>query len=90
MKKLYPIAAIDVETAAFYRPEDLNKLQIEWLFAKGKLGYVISIGIVSIDKNMNIERERFTFKPSMKIDPRSTKVHGYGDEFFEENSDLYD
>ena len=52
------------------------------MFAKQKLGYIISIGIVSIEEDMNIEQERYTFKPSMKIDPRSTKVHGYDDKFF--------
>jgi len=82
MKKLYPIAAIGVETAAFYQPEDRTKLKIQQMFAKQKLGYIISIGIVSIDEDMNIEQERYTFKPSMKIDPRSTKVHGYDDKFF--------
>jgi len=28
MRKLYPIAAIDVETAAYYKPEDLKQLNI--------------------------------------------------------------
>ena len=28
MRKEYPMAAIDIETAAFYRPEDLQKLKI--------------------------------------------------------------
>ena len=56
MKKLYPIAAIDVETAAFYQPEDMTKLKIQQMFAKQKLGYIISIGIVSIDEDMNIEQ----------------------------------
>ena len=25
----------------------------------------------------------------MKIDPRTTNIHGYDDEFFEQHSDLY-
>jgi len=44
---------------------------------------------VSIDQDLNIERKRYVFKPSMKIDSRTTKVHGFDDNFFEKNSDLY-
>jgi len=32
MKKLFPIAAIDIETAKYYKSEDMTKMKLEAMF----------------------------------------------------------
>ena len=41
----------------------MNKLGMEMLLYKGKLGHVIQMSIVSIDENFKIEKNTYTFKP---------------------------
>ena len=47
------------------------------------------MSIVSIDKDLNIEKKTYTFKPRSSIDPKATKIHGFTDQFFEDNLDHY-
>ena len=69
MKKEYPIAAVDVETAKFYKAEDITKMKLEAMFCNEKLSDIIQVSIVSIDKDLHIQKDTYTFKPSTVIDP---------------------
>jgi len=55
MKKHFPIAAVDIETARYYKPEEMNQLNLESLYTRNLLSDIVSISIVSIDKQLKIE-----------------------------------
>ena len=62
--KYYPMAAIDVETAKHYKPEDINKMKLEQFFCNDKLSDIVSMSIVIIDRDLEITRKSYVFKPS--------------------------
>ena len=41
MRKYYPIAAVDVETAKYYNTDDMTKMKLEALFCNEKLSDII-------------------------------------------------
>ena len=41
MRKYYPIAAVDVETAKYYKTEDMTKMKLESMFCNEKLSDII-------------------------------------------------
>ena len=59
------------------------------MFCNDKLGGVVELAIVSIDKNLKIERKKYVFKPRTSIELAATKVHGLSNKFFEDNNKLY-
>ena len=89
MTKYYPIAAIDIETAKYYKPEEMKNQMLESLYCNNKLRDIVSLSIVSIDENLQIERKTYIYKPRGPIDPNAAKIHGFTDKFFEDNQDLY-
>ena len=60
------------------------------MMCNDKHGEVIEFSICSIDRNLKYHKKRYVFKPRGNIDPRSTKVHGYTDEFFKQSPKRYD
>ena len=89
MKNYFPIAAVDIETAKYYKPEDMNKMKLEQLLANNKLSDIVTLAIVWIDTDLVIHKESYTFKPTTPIDPKATELHGLDDEFFKSKSKLY-
>ncbi len=89
MKKNFPIAAIDVETAKYYQPGDITKMNLEALLSENKLSDIVSLAIVWIDQDLNFHRKSYVFRPSLPIDPKATKLHGFDDKFFNDNAKLY-
>ena len=79
MKKHFPIAAVDIETARYYKPEEMNQLNLESLYTRNLLSDIVSISIVSIDKQLKIEWFTYMFKPKTLIDPKAAKIHGIND-----------
>ena len=71
MTKHYPIAAVDVETAKYYKPDDMTKMKLESMFCNDKLSDIIQLSIVSINKDLHIQRNTYTFKPSTAIDSKA-------------------
>ena len=49
MRKYFPIAAIDVETSKYYKPDDITELKLKYMFCNDKLSEIISLSIVWID-----------------------------------------
>ena len=52
------------------------------MFNDNKLGEVIELTIVSIDKGMKYQKKTFIFKPTEMIDPKASKLHGYDNKYF--------
>jgi len=89
MKKSFPIAAVDIETAKYYKREDMTNIKLESLHCYNKLSDIILLSIVSIDKDLKIERKTYTYKPRGQIDLKATKIHGFDNKYFEDNDKLY-
>lgn len=60
------------------------------MLCQDKLSDIITLSIVSIDKELKYYKKTYTFKPKMSIDRKATKVHGFYDEFFVEHADDYE
>ena len=63
MSKYFPIAAVDVETAKYYNPEEMNNNKLASLLCNNKLSDIVSLSIVSIDKDLIITKISKLYKP---------------------------
>ena len=90
MSKYFPIAAVDVETAKYYNPEEMNNNKLASLLCNNKLSDIVSLSIVSIDKDLIITKISKLYKPWGSIDSKAAKIHSYTDKYFEDNAELYD
>ena len=54
MKKHFPMAAIDIETAKYYQPNDITELKLKYMFSNDKLSEIISLSIVSINQDLKV------------------------------------
>ena len=90
MRKQFPIAAIDIETAKYYKKEYMELLSLQEMFCRDELSDIITLSIVSIDKELKVFKKTYIFKPKMPIDIKATKVHGFDDEYFIEHADEHD
>ena len=59
--------------------------RLRYRYSHNELGEVIALSIVSIDKDLKYTTKNYEFKPREGVDPNSTKVHGYDNEYFEKN-----
>jgi hypothetical protein len=57
---------------------------------RNELSDIITLSIVSIDKELKVFRKTYTFKPKMSIDIKATKVHGFDDKYFVDHADEHD
>jgi DNA polymerase III epsilon subunit-like protein len=89
LRKFYPIASIDVETSRYYKTDEMSNENLSSLYCNELLGDIVSLAIVSIDKDLCIKKHKYTFKPSKPIDLKASKIHSFNDKFFQDNADLY-
>ena len=54
MMKYYPVAAVNIETAKYYKTEDMTKMKLESMFCNDNLGDIVQVSIVSIDQDLDI------------------------------------